>query len=125
MTIEFFIKGLLPGLNEIISDARCSRGKWSSYNTKKQALQHDIFIQIKKQLAPLPVVDSSAYLIFRWIEKNKRRDKDNIAVGKKFILDALVEIGVLTGDGWRQIEGYTDLFSVDSKNFGVSVQIHY
>ena len=51
---------------------------------------------------------------YLWVEKNKRRDKDNIAFAKKFIQDALVKEKVLENDGWAQIESWTDAFTVDA-----------
>lgn len=54
----------------------------------------------------------------KWIEKNRRRDPDNIAAGKKFIMDALVDHGVLQGDGWQHVVSYSDSFDVDKNNTG-------
>lgn len=63
------------------------------------------------------------FLIFRWVEKDKRRDKDNIAFAKKFIQDALVKMGTIPGDGWKDVIGFIDLFDIDKKNPGVEVFI--
>lgn len=38
-------------------------------------------------------------IVFRWIEPNRRRDKDNISFAKKFILDSLQEVGIIKNDG--------------------------
>lgn len=65
----------------------------------------------------------SAFLIFHWIEKDRRRDKDNIAMAKKFILDSLQEWGVLENDGWKQVLGFIDLFSVNKTNPRVEVYL--
>ena len=63
------------------------------------------------------------YITFRWLCKNKKKDKDNIAFAKKFILDGLVEAGVIKNDGWDDIEGFQDEFEIDAKNPRIEVEI--
>lgn len=53
---------------------------------------------------------------FHWIEPNMKRDKDNIRFAAKFILDALVKMGILKNDGWKSINNLYDKFSVNSNN---------
>ena len=65
----------------------------------------------------------AVYLRFNWIEPNKRRDKDNIASAKKFIIDALVKSGILENDGWKNVIGFSDRFSVDKNNPRIEVEI--
>jgi hypothetical protein len=48
-------------------------------------------------------------------------DPDNIAAGKKFLLDGLQAAGVISGDGWKQIASLEDRFVVDKENPGVEV----
>jgi len=62
-------------------------------------------------------------LTFRWIEPNRNRDLDNVCFAKKFILDALVKNKVLETDGWRGVEGFTDVFDVDPENPRIEVTI--
>jgi hypothetical protein len=57
------------------------------------------------------------------VEKNRRRDQDNIAAGKKLVIDGLVQAGVLAGDGWKYVRGFFDEFSVDPTRPGVMVTI--
>ena len=52
---------------------------------------------------------------FHWIEENKRRDYDNIAFAKKFILDALVKSGKLEDDNRKCVTGFTDTFAYGKK----------
>lgn len=59
-----------------------------------------------------------------WYEKNKRRDPDNVAFAKKFVLDSLVESGTFPGDGQRYVLGFIDHFRVDSKNPRIEITIH-
>ena len=64
-----------------------------------------------------------AYIKFHWVEKKTRRDKDNIAFAKKFILDALQEMGILQNDGWSEILGFSDTFDVDKDNPRIEVSL--
>jgi Holliday junction resolvase RusA-like endonuclease len=54
-------------------------------------------------------------ICFDWYVKNFRNDPDNIAFGKKYILDGLVKAGVLSDDRHEQIKGFIDKFYVDKK----------
>lgn len=61
---------------------------------------------------------------YRWIERDRRRDKDNIAAfGRKVIQDALVRMKALRNDGWNNIEGFSDEFAVDKKKPRIEVTI--
>lgn len=58
-----------------------------------------------------------------WYCKNKRKDKDNIAAGIKFILDGLVKAGTIENDGWKQVNNFSHSFKVDKDNPRVEVEI--
>ena len=61
---------------------------------------------------------------YLWVEKNRRRDKDNISsFGRKVIQDALVKMGVLRNDGWENIEGFSDNFAVDKGKPRIEIEI--
>ena len=60
---------------------------------------------------------------FTWVEPDMRRDKDNVRFAAKFILDALVEAGVLANDGWKQVGGLSDLFLVSKADPRVVVEL--
>ena len=60
---------------------------------------------------------------FLWVEKDKRRDLDNIAFAKKFILDGLVSAGVLENDNATRVIGLNDEFAYDKKNPRIEVVI--
>ena len=51
-------------------------------------------------------------LTLMWVERNKRRDPDNIRAGAKFVLDGLVAAGILENDGWGQVKSISDEFTV-------------
>jgi len=109
---RFIIPYPLPGLNEYIEIER--QNKYAAAQFKKKIESGIVFI-IKKEL-PSFVINDLVNIQYHWYEKDKRRDKDNIAFAKKFIQDALVHAGVLRNDGWGEILGFTDTFMIDKKN---------
>lgn len=54
---------------------------------------------------------------FYWHERTKKRDADNIAFAKKFILDALVKNGVLADDSRKYVKGFYDTIVDDKEDF--------
>ena len=117
MIYKVTILGKLPGLNEIIG---ANRGKWYSGAKLKQETD----TTCKFCMLKLPILQPPIDLVFDWYEPNKKRDKDNISAGKKFILDALVELKRLPNDGWNEIGAMADRFHVDKENPRVEVTIY-
>lgn len=105
---SFAIKQRLPGLNEYIHAVNINRYKG---NALKRETQDAIGWAIKAAHLE-PVTEYPVTIFFEWHEKSKRRDLDNIASAKKFILDALQECGILEGDGQKQIAGFADGFVI-------------
>ena len=54
---------------------------------------------------------------FEWHERTKKRDADNIASAKKFILDALVKMRVLEDDSRKYVKGFYDVIVDDKADF--------
>ena len=54
---------------------------------------------------------------FTWHVKDKRKDLDNIAFAKKFILDGLVKAGTLKNDNLNHITGFSDEVVFDDKEY--------
>lgn len=121
MTVKLVIKGTLPGLNEYIGMERGRAGKYKA-NTAKQSVQRSIGAAITKQLRGVRFT-RPVMMHYTWYERDRRRDKDNIAFARKFVQDALVKSRVLENDGWRHIEGFSDDFAVDPKTPRVEVVI--
>jgi len=108
----------LPDLNRVIAE---SKRHWSKYAATKK--QHTAMVAALARRQLRPVRRGQVHLSCVWYCKNKRRDPDNIASAKKFIIDGLVEAGILENDGWSQISGFSDTFSVDKANPRVEVVI--
>jgi len=67
--------------------------------------------------AKLQPCDGMVTLEYIFYEPNMRRDPDNVSgFAHKVVQDALVECGILQNDGWRNISGYRDMFSIDKQN---------
>lgn len=118
MTQSFSIPVKLPGLNEVISANRTS--KYAGAKLKKDA-EEQIAWRIKA--AGLKPMDGPVRIHYAWYEPDKRRDWDNVASAKKFIQDALVQAGILPGDGQKYVIGFTDAFAIVRGSGGCRVTI--
>lgn len=92
-----------PSLNDY---TRACRSGWQAGAKMKEKIEKDIGWFLKD----LPVFDRPIIIHFLWIEDNKRRDYDNIAFAKKFILDAMQKQGRLANDNRKHVVGFTDSF---------------
>ena len=116
---SFIILGRLPGLNEYTRE--CRRNPYAG-NAMKKETEEVVFWAIRA--AKLGPVRPPVRIAFKWIERNKKRDLDNIsAFGHKVIQDALVKAHILPGDGWACIVGLSDDFDVDADNPRIEVTI--
>ena len=85
--MKFVIKGPLPGLNELIEAER--RNRYLGAQLKKKC--ETVVMHAARQLGNVEFKEP-VYMVYRWYEKDRRRDKDNIcAFGRKVIQDALVK----------------------------------
>lgn len=102
--VRFTIPYRLPGLNEYTRENR--RNKYGGNKVKQEAEEGIMWIlkSVKTQ------IDKPVRIKFTWYEQTKRRDKDNVAFAKKFILDALQKSGVLKNDNNKYILGFQDEF---------------
>ena len=108
-----------PGLNDYIEAERSHRQKAAKM---KRDWQNAVILCARRQI--LGKFTNPVVMNYLWVEKDRRRDKDNVAAfGRKVIQDALVKAGVLENDGWANIEGFSDRFAVDKKNPRVEVEI--
>ena len=113
------IPGRLPGLNEILKAPKGDR--FRAARLKREA-ETKIAWCIKQQLRGVKI-NQKVKLRYTWHEPNQRRDQDNIASAHKYVQDALVKAGVLQGDGWKHVAGFSDSFEVDKVNPRVEVEI--
>lgn len=110
------IIGRFPSLNEYINV--CRRNRYTANRVKKQETSRAA--NAARGVSPFhePVV-----VEFLWVEKDKRRDIDNVAFAKKFVLDGLVQAGVIANDNAKHVVGLSDKFAYDKNNPRVEVTI--
>lgn len=127
-THKFTIDGQMPNLNDFIRAERTQfRSRTGKFMTKgatmKKEYQHNATISIRRDLRRLKV-ENPVLLKYSFYEPNKKRDHDNVAsFAMKVIQDALVEVGVLKNDGWKEIVGFECQFYVDAQKPRIEVEI--
>ena len=101
--MKLVIPFTLPGLNEYIEAERAHRQKGAAL---KRKCQRDIAAVLRRQVkGPLR---EPVWMRYTWIEKDRRRDKDNISsFGRKMIQDTLVCMTALRNAGWPNIAGFS------------------
>lgn len=118
---KLIIDGELPGLNTIILE---SKKHWSNYSKIKKTYTLKVISLIKQQkIKCISNDDLPISLEFNWYCKNKKKDPDNIASAKKFIIDGLVTAKIIPNDGWSQIKGFNDKFFIDKNSPRIEVII--
>lgn len=108
ITVRCEISMKLPSLNEYINACRSNRFQGGKM---KKDLENDIGVYIAK----LPRFEKPVKIHFHWVEGNKRRDLDNVAFAKKFILDSMVKNGKLKDDNRKFVTAFTDTFEYSNE----------
>lgn len=88
----------------------CRRNRYAAANFKS-GIESEIAVYLKD----LPEFTKPIKIHFYWLEGNKKRDIDNVAFAKKFILDAMVKLGKLKDDNRRFVTGFQDSFIYGDK----------
>lgn len=111
MLARIEIPGKLPTMNEYNGAQRANRVHGARMKRKTQDSIIDYcwgipsFARIKH-----------VYVGFVWVRADRRSDKDNVATGKKFVLDALQEAGILSNDSWKLCTPYDLGYMVNPRN---------
>lgn len=120
----FIIHGKLPSLNEYVDE--CRRNRYSSNKYKKNI---ELFIKAEihnaKVRKTLSALNQPVFVVFEWHEKTKRRDSDNIAFAKKFILDAMQSAGIIPNDNRKYVKGFSDVIVDDKDDFVIVKILNY
>ncbi|GHU59543.1 hypothetical protein AGMMS49975_27230 [Clostridia bacterium] len=119
MTYKITIPFTLPGTNQYVGENR--RSKYKGNKTKRD-IESNLALIINNALRGV-TLKTPVTLDYLWVEKNRKRDKDNIAFAHKFIQDALVKSGKLSNDGWAEVAGFSHRFAVDKNYPRVEVEI--
>lgn len=112
MKATLWIPGPMPGLNELVKAAKGFGGTGRGYSLLKSRWTDTVMLLARRErVAPFTGRVRMQYV---WIERDRRRDPSNIAAGgRKLAEDGLVKAGVLAGDGWKHVAGWTDDFDVE------------
>lgn len=112
---KFTIQGELPDANQVIAASKSHYMRYA--NLKKENT-----LLVRLSASKVSKVKKADFEI-TWHCKNRRKDKDNIIFGQKFIFDGLVEAGVISNDGWNEIGDVSHKFKVDKENPRIEVSI--
>lgn len=119
--MQIFLPARLPGFNEAIASSKAGRGRFNRYAREKEEIESWICGSLREFKLPK---FQKCKIGFTWVEPDRRRDIDNISAGKKYILDALVALGVLPDDSWKHVKGFLpESFEADKNNWGVLIRI--
>ena len=101
----------IPTLNE---HDKANRGnKFGGASMKKKATNLCAAYVKKAMNEGFEFKAQPTHFKFEWFVKNKRKDKDNISFAKKYIFDGMVQAGLISNDGWKQIGDWKETFQVD------------
>lgn len=117
--MKLTIPGEMTDLNTFIKQNRAN--KFAGANVKKEETDRVVMECMVSRLQP--VTEYPVRVRFTWYSKNAKKDIDNIAFAKKFILDGLVEAGILMNDSRKFVVGFTDDFEIDTHKPRVEVEV--
>ena len=112
----FVIYSKLPSLNDYTN--KCRSNKYEGAKLKAE-VEYNIGWYIIQALnkGTLRPTKKPVRIEFIWHEKTIKRDPDNIASAKKFILDAMQKQGVIVNDNRKYIKGFTDEIVDDKEDY--------
>lgn len=118
---KFTIPGRLDGLNEYTSANRSNAYRGGRM---KQKNENNIIAHIRRQLSGIGTITAPVLIYYRFYEKDRRRDNDNIlSCAAKFVQDGLKKTWVIKDDNQKCIPHfYFDTF-VDKENPRIEVTI--
>lgn len=107
-------------LNEYILAERS--GKINGAKIKKQQTDSVYYLTRSQKFKLEPKKHD---VIFTWYKPDNRKDHDNICFAKKFILDGVVNAGILPGDTHKYINNFQDKFIIDKTRKYVSCMVEF
>lgn len=113
---KFIINSKLPSLNEWVSANRINKYVGAKFKKRVQGIVGES-IKTARAQKTLYSPNKPVVVKFTWHERTKRRDADNVASAKKFILDAMVEQGILKDDSRKYVRGFYDSVVDDNKDY--------
>lgn len=113
---HFIIQSKLPSLNEYINVCRLNRFAGAKFKKEtEKIIEESINKYLEKDC--LHPVNEPVKVRFDWHEKTSRRDADNVASAKKYILDAMQTCGIIPNDNRKYVKGFYDDIIDDNENY--------
>lgn len=114
----FVIDDRLPSLNDYINECRANKYRGAKFKQETEKLI-SLYINNAKVKKTIQATNKPIIVHFEWHERTKRRDSDNVASAKKFILDAMQTSGIIPNDSRKYVKGFTDDIIDDTKDYVV------
>lgn len=121
--IKITIRGELPSMNEYSKAQRTNA--FVGAKMKQEATEIVHFETLKQMPKKFKMIETPSYFVFEWYCKNERKDPDNVASAKKFILDGFQTAGLIKNDNWNGVLGFEDYFTVDKSMPKIVISIYY
>lgn len=112
------IKGALDDLNTYIKAERSHR----NMGAEMKKVNTEIVEWQTKNLEPIKHYPLHVHIT--WFNRDEKKDPDNIAFAKKYILDGLKKSGVIKDDSRKYIKSFSDDFEVD-KDEHIEITLTY
>ena len=121
-TSSFRVAYKFPGMNEYTN---LNRIHWTKGREAKKAAEEAVLWAIReaKAYGRIQEIKPPYWILFEWHEATAKRDPDNIASAKKYVLDAMQKGGMIEKDSQRFIAGFHDIFVQDSMD-GLIVTVY-
>lgn len=117
--LKYVIDGELADLNYYINAERSDRYK--AARIKREETDWCMY-QLMQQHKGTSINYRAKYK-FTWYTKSERKDPDNVAFAKKFVMDGFVAAKKIPDDKRKQVAGFSDDFAVDFHNPRVEIEI--
>lgn len=108
-----FVPGKFPTLNELIGLAKRHWGAYAGVKKKHTKTFAQAFADFKPASKKITVQ-------LTWYEPTRRRDPDNVMSAVKFVMDGLVEAGVIENDNFLWVDRIIHQFFICDRQ-GVEV----
>lgn len=116
---SFIIPGELTDLNSYVYAERSNRFKGAKIKAAEtQRVAGELMVQRVKKLKE-PIVELVCY----WYTKDNRKDADNVSFALKFIMDGMVQAGMIPNDSRKFTGSIVHHFDVDKRNPRVEIYI--
>lgn len=116
-SLKLEIKGELTDLNTYIQAERTHRQKAA----KIKKADTDAVMWLCWQQLKGKKIDRPVDVYIKWYTKNAKKDPDNVAFAKKFIMDGLVKAEILPQDSRKWIKSFFDEFHTDKDDPRIEV----